>query len=246
MTDRFYVPFSSEWLNNPSADPRQVTIEGPEVAHIRSVMRCRPGDEIQLFNGRGLEAQAIISQIDNKSVIAHVRQVDQVDRELRIPIHVSAALPKGDRQKFLIEKLTELGVASFLPLTTSRSIVRPKPVVVKKFQRWVVEASKQCLRNQLMTIHEPIGLESLLSLPEPESKKWLFHPKGHSFEVNASGLGSAGVWLAVGPEGGFTADEIEMARDNKWQVIRMGSRILRVETAAIFAASWVIAHGETD
>src|SRR5438132_8018825 len=144
MSNRFYV-------NYPLAAGR-IVLEGPEARHLASVRRLRPGDPVCLFNGDGQEYSAIVTTCARKSVELNVLGQASPKRELPFPIEVAAPLPKGDRAQVLLEKLTELGVASYVPLRTARSVVHPGETRLEKMQRHVIEASKQCGRNVLMQL----------------------------------------------------------------------------------------------
>src|SRR5262249_16898299 len=118
--------------------------------------RLHPGDRVCLFNGDGHEYPALVLSTDRRSVTLEVLSVDSSDRELGYYLEVAAPLPKGDRGQFLVEKLTELGVTTFVPLRTRRSVVHASETRFDKLQRYVIEASKQCGRNVLMRV-EPIA-----------------------------------------------------------------------------------------
>ncbi len=144
MADRFYV-------NCPLA-PGPVTVEGPEAHHLAVVCRLRRGDAVCLFNGDGREYPAEVREVGKRAVVLEVHAVESPRRESPVRLEVAAPLPKGDRAQFLIEKLTELGVAAFTPLQTARSVVHPRETKLDKLQRYVIEASKQCGRNTLMGV----------------------------------------------------------------------------------------------
>src|SRR5438128_645409 len=117
MADRFYV--------NSALAPGLVVLEGPEAHHLATVCRLRAGDRVCLFNGDGCEYAATVAGVDRREVTVQVLTVEAPDRELRHFLQIAAPLPKGDRTQLLIEKLTELGVTSFVPLQTKRSVVHP-------------------------------------------------------------------------------------------------------------------------
>ena len=150
------------------------------------------------------------------------------------------ALPKGDRQKWLVEKLTELGVTELVPLVTERSVAQPTDKAAERLDRAVVEAAKQCGRNRLMRIAPPqVWSAWLKSAESPKAPRRLVaHPGGMPLaqldlrEVVAT-------QFAVGPEGGLTDSEIADADAAGWQQVSLGARILRVETAAIALAAAV-------
>src|SRR5438128_8256391 len=142
MADRFYI-------NHPLA-AGLITVQGPEAHHLATVCRFRPGDQLCLFNGDGHEYTARVVVAARQSVTLEVLAVETPLRESQVGIHVAAPLPKGDRAQFLLEKLTELGVRTFVPLRTQRSVVHPRESKLAKLQRYVIEASKQCGRNVLL------------------------------------------------------------------------------------------------
>jgi 16S rRNA (uracil1498-N3)-methyltransferase len=142
-------------------------------------------------------------------------------------------LPKGDRAQFLVEKLTELGVTTFVPLRTSRSIIQPRDAKLEKLHRYVIEASKQCGRNVLMQIAAFEDWETYCRNSDLPVLRILGHPGG----AHTPCCAGVDVALAVGPEGGFTDEEVIHARDAGWQLLDLGPRVLRVETAAIVLAT---------
>lgn len=227
-------------------DSDSVILEGPEAHHALGVLRLKIGDAAVLFDGSGREAPAEIVEIARRRIRFRVGPIVRVDRELGRTIVLGVALPKGDRQRFLIEKCTELGVAEIVPLTTARSIAEATPGAVDRLKRYVIEASKQCERNRLMRIAEATPLATFLDHPPPDAIRWIAdeqaapdetiamcgHPWEHAARVRLR------VFLAVGPEGGWRPDETRLARERNWQPISLGSRVLRTETAAIALATW--------
>src|SRR5205823_11989284 len=152
-------------------------------------------------------------------------------RELAFRLEIAAPLPKSDRGDFLIEKLTELGVTRFVPLQTARSVVHPRATKLDRLQRAVIEASKQCGRNVLMQVDLLTNWNDYLGRDDLPAQRVVAHPGG------APWLRTAGdIALAVGPEGGFTDDEIAAAVAAGWRTMGLGPRTLRVETAAIVLA----------
>ena len=232
MSTRFYI--------NWPLQPGPVTLQGPEAHHLASVCRLRPGDAVCLFNGDGREYPARIVAIQRRAVALEIEGSAAPERELPFELEVAAPLPKGDRAQFLIEKLTELGATSFVPLNCDRSVMQPRDAKLEKLQRYVIEASKQCGRNKLMQIM-PAAIWREYSRPrQAKETRWLAQPY-----QGASGPCATPVMkpirVAVGPEGGFSDEEIAIGRDRGWELIDLGPRILRVETAALVMASKAIA-----
>jgi 16S rRNA (uracil1498-N3)-methyltransferase len=227
MSERFYT--------NCALEPGPVEIDGPEAHHLAVVCRLRLGDTVCLFNGDGADYPAAVVDVAKKRISLDVRERIVVDRELAISLEVAAPLPKGDRMQFLIEKLTELGATAFTPLISERSAIHPKENTLEKLRRYVVEASKQCGRNVLMRIEPAVPWAEYAALRGEEVR--LFAHPGTGGSLAHKGTAYRCV---VGPEGGFTSSEVDLALSHGWQAIDLGPRILRIETAAVALALRVI------
>jgi 16S rRNA (uracil1498-N3)-methyltransferase len=225
LPDRFYHP--------PPIGLGPVTLDGPEAHHLIHVLRAKPGLEITLFAGDGAEYSANVVKVERTHVRLEVGTRREIDRELPIAVTVGVAIPKGDRQKWLVEKLTELGAARLVPLVTERGVAQPTGEALRRFERSVIEASKQCGRNQLMEITAPSGLAEFL-IRRSEAAKWFAHPDGNAMPPHLE-LASTDseVAIAIGPEGGFTEKEVKQAREADWRPVGLGRQILRTETAAV-------------
>jgi 16S rRNA (uracil1498-N3)-methyltransferase len=248
MADRFFVetPIVTE----------QVSLTGPEAHHLINVMRAKQGDKVVLFDGGGAEYSARVERIGRNNVELTVLGRDEPDRELPFALILGVALPKGDRQKWLVEKAVELGVGRVIPLKTQRAVAQPVQQALDRLRRSVIEASKQCGRNRLMQIAEPLEFCDYIETTRNHSCRVLAHPGGtvecvkHTdsklgytdpavhfmHPTNAAELPSE-IFLAVGPEGGFTDEEISLATAAGWKITDLGPRILRIETAALMLAA---------
>lgn len=225
MADRFYA-------NCPLAIG-QFVLTGAEAHHLAAVMRIRPGAQVCVFNGDGAEYRAVVNEIHKREVVLDITSRDNSETELAFRLEVAAPLPKGDRAEFLIEKLTELGATRFTPLETERSVVHPRDTRLDKLRRLVIESCKQCRRNVLMEISSLARFGAYCQSMELPIRRIIAHPGSD----RPSPTTQCDVVIAVGPEGGFTEAEIELARSNGWQVVGLGPRILRIETAAIALAA---------
>lgn len=219
----------------------KIMLEGEQARHAIQVMRFNLGDQIVLFDGTGTEYEAVIDQVEKKRLWLSVESQRVVPRGIRANITLAVALPKGDRQKVLVEKLVELGVERLIPLKSIRSVAMANEKVIQRLQKQVVEASKQCGRNRLMKIESESTIDGLPSLLEPEALKLIADPyQGQSIlDVSAQCLSEMPVEIvaAIGPEGGFDDGENAMSKDLGFQPMRLGPSILRVETAAIAVAA---------
>jgi 16S rRNA (uracil1498-N3)-methyltransferase len=167
-----------------------------------------------------------------------------IDRELGFPLTLAVALPKGERQKWLVEKAVELGVTRIVPLQAARAVAQPTAGALDRLRRTVIEASKQCGRNRLLEISEAQSLHTLIGNVPADAVRLMAHPRGASITSMELHSRSAGIDCLIGPEGGFTEDEVERAALAGWQPVSLGQRILRVETAAIALAGYLMVRAE--
>ena len=221
MADRYY---SAEPIQDASAK-----LTGHEAHHLLHVMRAQPGDEVALFDGLGGEFAAEITRCGRSEVEFTVGPRQDIERELPLHVTMAVPLPKGDRQRWLVEKAVELGVAELVPLKTARSQAYQGETPAKLL-RYVIEASKQCGRNRLMAIASPLAYDDLLS--NSADTRLLAHPGGTGLQGDLC-RDAQSVVFAIGPEGGFTDEEVASAGSAGWRIVSLGERILRIETAAL-------------
>jgi 16S rRNA (uracil1498-N3)-methyltransferase len=230
MSGRYYHPAAGQ--------EQRVLLAGDEGHHLATVMRARIGDEVTLFDGRGCEVVARVTGIGKRAVELEVVSQREVSRELPWPVTLAVALPKGERQKWLVEKATELGVRRLVPLGTQRGVAQPVAEAVARLQRVVIEASKQCGRNQLMDVDTAWPCTQFFQAESTSGLCLLADPGGRPLAEAAQPIRGP-VCCAVGPEGGFTEAERQAALAAGWKAVSLGRRILRVETAAIALAAYV-------
>lgn len=246
MPDRFFSP--GPWTET-------IQLDEAESHHLARVCRKQTGDAVELFNGRGESARAVVARIDKRAVDLTMVEVHAVESSPSPRITLAVAPPKGDRLRWLIEKATELGVDRLIPLTTARSVVDPRGQKLAKLEQTVIAACKQSGRNRLMEIEQPLPLDRL--------KERIADP-GRLLVGSPAGKPAAGMLLhlssedhervaVIGPEGGFTHEELDQLVASGALPISVSPHTLRVETAAIaFAgilvssrmASGSMAHGE--
>lgn len=226
MPDRYF--------SETPIDADRVTLSGSEAHHLLHVLRATTGLRVVLFDGSGSEFDAEITTCGRSSVELAVIERRVVDRELPFPLTVGAPLPKGDRQRWLVEKAVELGVTRLVPLRTART-VGAGDKAGEKLDRYVIEASKQCGRNRLMEIAAPQTWSEWLATA-PDARRLVADPTGRP--IAAADWTHAGpAFVSVGPEGGLTDGELTEARAAGWEIVALGPRILRIETAAVALAA---------
>lgn len=200
---------------------------------MRHVMRLGVGDSIIVFDGSGNDFAAQIQALGKNEVHLALGKAERVERELTGELTVAASLPKGDRQRFLIEKLVELGTTAFVPLMTHRGVAQPTDSARQRLKRTVIEASKQSGRSCLMRIDPPLDADTFFARAAQQTKL-IASFGGRPLHGTAW---TSSVTVAVGPEGGFTSAEFDSAIACGWKTVSLGPRVLRVETAATLLAA---------
>jgi len=232
MSERF---FSAEPIAGPEA-----LLAGDEAHHLAQVMRAKVGDEVVLFDGSGAEFPARVVTIGRKEARLVVLARREIDRMPRRRVTLGVALPKGERQKWLAEKITELGVARLVPLVAEHGVAQPTEAACERLARAALEAAKQCGRNRLLEIAAPIEAREWFAQVPAAALRLIAHPPDSDSPAAFPAIDRDEILAAIGPEGGFSPAELSAAREHGWQAVSLGERILRVETAAIALAALLI------
>ena len=212
----------------------EVEITGNEAHHLLHVLRLKPSDEVVIFDGRGAEYRAQLTRCGNDSATARIVGRSE-SRESPLDMTLAVAVPKMDSMSRIVQKLTELGARRIIPIVTTRTTVTA-PGAARQLPRWqriAAEACKQSGRSMLPTIEAPISFHELLETDLPATR-FLLTVGGPSFREQKQRTSSV---VAVGPEGGWTAEEISAALARGFARVGLGPRTLRTETAALAAAS---------
>jgi 16S rRNA (uracil1498-N3)-methyltransferase len=209
--------------------------------HASRVLRLKIGDSVIVFNGRGGEFQAHIKNIRKTSTTLIVDRFDDTERESPLIITLIQALCANDRMDWIIQKSVELGITRIQPIITTRSIVRLSDErAAKRLEHWqkiIISACEQCGRNRIPTIALPHSLIDWLSARESDTlqqRYFMLSINGsHSLKNFPPPPADTQLTLAVGPEGGWTADEDIILQQAGFTTLRAGRRIMRTETAAL-------------
>lgn len=233
-------------------------LTGPEAFHVTKVLRYAPGQSLALFDGKGGRFEGVIERIDaDGSVSGKLTATLKADDARKpVKVHLYLGLLKASHWDYALEKATELGAASIVPLLTPRTVVLLHEVdrAKSKQERWgrvVMAAAKQCGRAELPPVREAVQFRDAirackdkgLSLMAWEGMKGTVAAERLRLALREAdqrrGADSLDVHLFVGPEGGFSEEEVELAEAEGATVFGMGPRILRAETAAAAALTLV-------
>lgn len=219
--------------------PKQsYSLDDNNLAHLIRVLRMQEGDAIRVFNGRGLEYAASLEQVQKKSASFMVTTLIKEEAPAILQLHLGQVMSKGERMDFTIQKATELGISEITPLISERCDVRLKgDRQDKKLEHWqkiAISACQQSGRNYVPTIHPVQTLDEWLAQRQ-EQVRLVLHP--HQQQPLSEYQPPQSVALLVGPEGGFSEQEIEQCLNQGFDGLTLGPRILRTETAALAALS---------
>lgn len=219
-------------------DDHTIVLDGENANHICAVLRCRTGDEITVCDGEGTDYICRLTQVDKKQVIAEVTDICSCGAEPKTKIRLYQGLPKADKMELIIQKCVEIGIDSIVPVETQFSVVKLSGKEDKKLARWnkiAQAAAKQCGRGKVpvvegvMTFDKAVEDSKTLDgaiIPYEREKD-----RGIRQFVNSFKGQSVGIF--IGPEGGFSKDEVELAIQGNAVPVTLGKRILRTETAGL-------------
>lgn len=223
------------FVSQPLHAAQTLVLDADLTHYINNVLRLRNDDQIFLFNNTEHEFAAVIKDIKRNAITAQIIDIIKVQRESSLEINLGQVLCKGSKFDLIIQKATELGVHSITPLYSEHSVIRPvsdrQETKVGHWQKIAVAASCQSWRNIVPEIYPPQSLTNWLK-EDVSATKLILSPTAHSNKLTALQITSP-VSILIGPEGGFSDNEIALAMQHNFQPISLGPRILRTETAGL-------------
>ncbi len=213
----------------------KVRLEGDEIRHLK-VLRLKKGDQIEVFNDKRESGLGTIEKVGMKGVEVCIEGVEKVRKSLILRV-LACSAPKNKRFDVLLQKATELGVDKIIPISTKRSIAKPSETKINRLKKIIIEAAKQSGRNSVPELNSLITVEKLIKNSREYDLKLVLDPKGKQIKEVLKGVTRKKIICLVGPEGGFTDEEISLAVENGFEVVSLGKGILRVETAGIAVLS---------
>jgi len=236
------------FVNNESLCSTQVVLTGRQAHQIGKVLRMKPGDNIVVLDNTGFEYTAILTKIDRREVVGELIYKQRAQGEPRTQITLYQSLLAREKFEWVLQKCTEVGVTDFVPMVTERSIIRrPDAITPRKLTRWqdiVAEAAEQSCRGRIPQLEAPVSFADAVSGLSSFDRCLIGSPqatgRGLREILRAGRAEPVAVALLIGPEGGFTDQEIALALSYGATAIRIGKRILRTETAAVVASALIL------
>jgi 16S rRNA (uracil1498-N3)-methyltransferase len=236
---RFFLP-------KERIQDRRRTVVGDELVHLRKVLRLEPGDRFIVFDDTGWEHEAVVRSFSAHRGDIEILRSYQPERESALQITLAVGLTKGEKMDFVVEKATELGVLNIVPFISTYTVPRLDDRKAQaRTERWkkiAVSAAKQSGRTRLPTVCTLCEFQEFVGQPRDDMLKLFFWEReGQQTlkQVHDSQPDARAVLLIIGPEGGFSVEEADVAQRHEFRSVQLGPRILRAETAAVTALSLV-------
>jgi len=224
--------------------PSRAHIHGQDAKHISKVLRLAKGDRIDITNGLGKDYTAIIASISPDTIGIDIIEDHEALTESPVKIVLCSGMLKDKKMDLVIKHITQLGIYEWIPFYCERSIPTPDEKRIKKrHQRWETiarESLKQCRRSRLPKISTPLSFKELLTLSEPYDLKIAFWEKAtQRLDTLKKTASNKKILMLIGPEGGFSENEIKQSMAKGFLSYSLGPRILRAETASISSCALV-------
>lgn len=232
------------FVDKEKISENRIVIDGPDAHHIARSLRMAEGDEATVCDNEGGEYRCTLVRIRDEECILEIIETRDSKTEPRVNITLFMAYPKGDKLETVIQKAVELGVSRIIPFESSRCIKRPKAEKIEKqtmrLVRIAEEAAKQCGRAKIPTVTQPMSFSDMLEEAKESTLSLLCYENEDGLTIKDIIKGREtpdSVSVIVGSEGGFSAEEAELAKNSGCISVSLGNRILRCETAPSFALS---------
>lgn len=229
-----------------------IDIRGGDVNHIKNVIRLKAGDQVLISSGDNYDYICTIEQITDDVVTTRIVETRQKTNELPVKVYLFQGLPKADKMELIIQKMVELGVYGIIPVSMKRSVVKLDDKKAKsKVTRWNAiseSAAKQSKRSIIPQISDVVNFKRALEIAKELDVLLLPYECAEGMDytrkvVSAIKPGQK-VGIFIGPEGGFDGDELELAKEAECNIITLGKRILRTETAGMMLMSVIMYNME--
>ena len=245
------------FINTSAIKQNQVIISGQDYHHIKNVMRMKPGDQVFVCTEKENSYLVEITGFSDNKVILTIVEERNEQVELPLEITIAQGVIRREKTEEVIRRISELGANFYLPVMMERSLVKIKEQDQKKTNRYQMiakEASEQSQRTRIMKIEEPVSFAELLKLFENYdlclvAYEELGRAKDYNLKKILRSFTGKSIIVIIGPEGGFSPQEIKLLQNTKAKFIGLGPRILRTETAPLYVMSVIsyqFEEGETD
>lgn len=224
----------------------RIRITGDDVNHIKNVLRMKPGEELMVCDGIGMEYTCRIAELEAKEILLDILSANASSTELPVKLKLYQGLPKKDKMELIIQKAVELGAVEIIPVMTKRCIVKleDEKKEAKKLERWQAiaeSAAKQSGRGIIPKVGRLLGYKEAINKAAEEGMALIPYECAEGMRSLKKAAGEAAgqqvISVFIGPEGGFEEAEVEFAKEQGVIPVSLGKRILRTETAGFTTLS---------
>jgi len=246
--DRFFVRQENPLglSSGRSLRGEEVVLEGQQAHQIRNVLRKKAGEHIIVLDNLGAEYEIELQTIRKEKVTGQIKEMRKAAGEPAVEITLYQSLLSREKFEWVLQKCTEVGVKRFVPIETCRSIVRKGSINANKIerrQRIIQEAAEQSGRGKIPQLEQTVNFKEAITKLDDFNYKFMAHTQAEGDSLRRylkDNKKNKRIALFVGPEGGFTENEVQSAKDNNIVLISLGRRVLRTETAAVVASSLIL------
>lgn len=242
------------FVNPEQVYNKEIMITGPDVNHIKNVLRMKPGEQVEINDGEGIRYLCELEGFEPEGIRLRILNTWKADTELPSKIYLFQGLPKGDKMELIVQKAVELGVYEVIPVSTKRAVVKlDEKKAEKKTARWngIAESgAKQSGRSRVPRVADVMKFADALTLAEELDVVLIPYEKARGMQETRNVIGQIApgqsVGVFIGPEGGFEEQEVRQAMEHGVVPVTLGRRILRTETAGLAILSILMYHLECD
>jgi 16S rRNA (uracil1498-N3)-methyltransferase len=235
------------FVDKENISENYITMTGEDVKHIKNVLRAKIGDKLSICDGDETDYVAKVEEIEKDEVVLSIIETFSSKGEPPITLKIYQGLPKADKMELIVQKCTELGVSEIVPIITNRAVVKlsDQKKTEKKLERWskiAYEAAKQSKRGRVPKVNKLLSLkEAVREIDKEELVLLLYEAENqNSLKPLLKEFSGKNISVFIGPEGGFDETEVDLLREADVNIVSLGNRILRTETAGLAVCSIVM------
>ena len=220
-----------------------VEIDGDEFHHMKNVMRTNVNDHVLLFNGTNIDAEGVVQSIQKNKAVIKILDTHINSNEPKINVTLYQAVRKGEKLSLITQKITELGASNMVVFYSDYTDIKEKTNKLDKLQKVSISASKQCGRSSILNIQGVVSFETMTSLLSKHQKVFVAYENSTGFSLYdslSSNNNLENIAIVIGAEGGFSEKEINILEELNCEIVTLGKRILRTETASIVSVAQIM------
>lgn len=231
------------YTNNPLINGQKITLDGEEYHHLKNVMRTNKGDHILLFNGTNIEAEGEVLSLSKQSGEILILNTTENLSEPKVNVCLFQAVCKGEKLSLITQKVTELGASEMVVFYSNFTDIKDKTNKLEKLEKVSISACKQCGRSSVLKITGVLSFNQVVDRLSMFDKVFVAYENANQtslFDSLVKNNSYKNIAIIIGAEGGFSASEISMLEDNNVEIVTLGKRILRTETASIVSVAQIM------